>query len=130
MFLCQNGFGFIAKASTGLLIGKLDTSGKIFARSTSSENRDFAEQPILQVDREEEDTVVPTAEIRLGARYTHELSNGRLLLEGGWHMAGVFHSIRHLNSNFGSGYSFANGDVTNFGIQGPYLGLKWVGNYA
>lgn len=56
--------------------------------------------------------VVTGLEAKVGARYTHAMTQGDLSFEGGYQMA------NYNTSNFA-------GDV---GLHGIYLGLKWVGN--
>lgn len=57
--------------------------------------------------------IVPECEIKLGATYTRFVEQGDLSLDLGWMWINYFH-----------------GDVAagDFGLQGLYVGLKWLGN--
>ena len=57
--------------------------------------------------------VVPECEIKLGATYTRFIDQGNLSLDLGWMWINYFHG------------DMAEGD---FGLQGIYVGLKWLAN--
>ena len=68
--------------------------------------------------------VVPELDAKLGATYTYALAQGDLTLDAGWMWVNYFEVLQ--NSVF---------DVTsttkgNLGLQGPYVGLTWLGNVA
>ena len=70
--------------------------------------------------------VVPELDAKLGAMYTYAMAQGDLSLDIGWMWA------HYTNALFGGDY--AAGQVstaaTDFGIQGLYFGMKWIGNVA
>lgn len=66
-------------------------------------------------------SVVPGVEAKLGLKYGYEMGQGVLNIEGGYQVINYFDSLQNL-SLFGE---LKNAD---FGLYGPYLGLKWVGN--
>ena len=66
--------------------------------------------------------VVPELEAKAGATYTYSTAYGDISLDGGWMWINYFNPMTYGD----------DGEVhsVNFGLQGPYLGLKWVGNIA
>jgi len=62
--------------------------------------------------------MAPGLEAKLGANYAYEMSQGVLNLEGGYQVTEYF---RVLDTGLLSG-------STNFGLYGPYFGVKWLGN--
>lgn len=71
-------------------------------------------------------TVNPELEAKLGATYTYAMAQGDLSLDIGWMWVNYF-SVLHDASGAFAG---AGSKVSDFGLQGPFVGLKWVGNVA
>ena len=67
-------------------------------------------------------TIVPELESKLGIKYDYAMAQGDLTLDFGWLWINYFNAQPNLTP---STYSVASGD---FGLQGLYFGLKWMGN--
>ncbi|MDF1758184.1 MAG: Lpg1974 family pore-forming outer membrane protein [Legionellaceae bacterium] len=70
-------------------------------------------------------TVVPELEAKLGATYSYAMAQGDVTLDIGWMWVNYFNVVRSQGSQVFDAPS--SGD---FGLQGPYIGLKWMGNVA
>jgi len=110
-----NGFATYAKGATALLVGTsrfqrnltnlvIPTNGLI----TSGHRR----------------ALVPEVEAKLGATYTFAMPAGDLALDAGYMWVNYFNAQQGVNSIAGT--SFVS--ESDFGIHGPYFGLKWTGN--
>ncbi|KTD18015.1 Lpg1974 family pore-forming outer membrane protein [Legionella jordanis] len=106
-----NGFAIYGNGATALLVGdsKFDTAaafgGFLVGASSGSKT-----------------TIVPELEAKLGAKYTYAMAQGDLTLDAGW----MF--VDYINANHFIGTSAIGARESNFALQGPYAGLKWVGN--
>ncbi len=102
-----NGFAVYGNSATAILIGdsKFSSVGyTALANSGVSGSKT---------------TIVPELEAKLGAKYQYAMAQGDLTLDAGWMWVNYFNAQHIID------------DVvreTNFAIQGPYVGLKWVGN--
>ncbi len=103
----SNSFAVYGKFAGGLLIG--DSS----IDDTSNGVPPFAYSSTLEV--------IPELEGKLGLTYTHNLSRGTLIADAGYMVVNYF-------SVFESPQLVAS--ATNLAFQGPYAGLKWIGNIA
>ncbi len=63
--------------------------------------------------------IVPELDVKLGGSYTHRFATGLATLDIGWMVINYFNALTSPAL-----------DDTDFGVQGPYVGLKWVGSVA
>ena len=107
-----NGFAMYANSALSLLAG------------SSKFNNSFATNPAIVATYTGSTTaVVPEVEAKLGATYTYAMAQGDLSLDVGWMW------INYFNANQMGTFGAATVQ-TDVALQGPYIGLKWVGNVA
>ncbi|WP_133130645.1 Lpg1974 family pore-forming outer membrane protein [Legionella yabuuchiae] len=115
-------FAVYAKGATALLIGKADFS-------SSSANIQPAPEPDLDPTESftfssgSKTALVPELEAKLGLQYNVALTQGELTLDLGYMWVNYFQVLATLEGS--DTYS-----DSNFGLHGPYFGLKWVGSIA
>ncbi len=101
-----NGFAMYANAAAALLVTSVD-----FDDNRNNNNHG------------ERDSIVPELEAKLGVKYGFPLANGSLTIDGGYMVVNYFNAL-HTVVGTGAGLGVVESD---FGMHGPYLGLKWVG---
>jgi len=103
-----NGLGIYANGATAILAGTRATNG------TYTDSRHNS------IGGSSSDTViVPALDAKLGATYTYAMAQGDLTLDAGWMWVNYFDV-----------HNDASSSASNFGLQGPFIGLKWLGNVA
>ncbi|HBI21565.1 MAG TPA: hypothetical protein DDY37_03100 [Legionella sp.] len=103
-----NGLGIYANGATGILAG---------TRSFSASYSDSLGNSIG--GNGSQTVIVPVVDAKLGATYTYAMAQGDLTLDAGWMWVNYFNV--HANQE---------GVNSDFGLQGPFIGLKWLGNVA
>lgn len=106
-----NGLGMYANGAMGLLAG----SSKSSALITDVTNGDFMSISSSKT------IVVPELEGKLGLNYNYATAQGDLTLDIGWMWVNYFNVIKDQSTPTNN---------TDFSLQGPYIGLKWMGNVA
>lgn len=100
-----NGFAMYGNGATSILVGdsKFNANTNLFGLAAG-------------FSRGSKTTIVPELEAKLGANYTFALAQGDFSVDGGYMWVNYFNA-----QNVG----FLQSD---FALQGPYFGVKWVGN--
>ena len=107
-----NGLGFYANSAVAVLAGTSKSTTSITNENYRAGNETFSTTNSSTV-------VVPEMDTKLGATYTYAMAQGDLTLDGGWMFVNYFNAHSNLPS-----------DTHDFSLQGPFAGLKWVGNIA
>jgi hypothetical protein len=121
-----NGFGIYANGAAALYAGNsssndsytlTDLAGVTQTGYPSSSNLSFT-------------SVVPELEAKVGAKYTYAMAQGDLTLDVGWLWINYFQAniARGPETSLTSNSPVPN--AQNFGLEGLYFGLKWLGNVA
>lgn len=107
----KSGIGVHVNTATSLLVGYTSFSHLVFSSTAA----------LVQTGAET--TIVPELEARSGITYIYPMAQSDLTIDLGWMWVNYFNSYRE-------GQSHGQVIVSDFGLQGPYLGLKWVGSVA
>lgn len=109
-----NGFAFYGKAAATLLAGTTKynvANGSVFSARSRTQ-------------------IVPELEGKLGAKYTYAMSSGDLTLDVGYMWVDYINGRSALVVNGTSATTTSLTNRDDFGLNGVYAGLKWVGNVA
>lgn len=110
-----NGLGIYANGAAGLLAGA--------AKFSSTYIDNLTAQTVTTSGSTM--TVVPELEGKVGVNYTYAMAQGDLTLDVGWMWINYFNAVRAQDAAFS-----VNTNTGDFGLQGLYFGLKWLGNVA
>ncbi len=111
-----NGVGVYATGALSVLAG---------TSKASNQNTDWDTPADGYVFSLSQAKVVPELDAKLGAMYTYAMAQGDLSLDVGWmwaHYTNVLLGGDYINQTKPQSY--------DFGIQGLYFGMKWIGNLA
>ena len=113
-----NGLGVYANGAAALLAGTSKVSNS-YTLSTGTSTQNSASKT----------TIVPELEAKLGLKYGYAMAQGDLTLDVGWMWVNYFNATQSINSTAvaATSYQAIGGD---FGLQGLYFGLNWLGNVA
>ncbi|MBA2711220.1 MAG: hypothetical protein H0U57_11585 [Tatlockia sp.] len=113
-----NGFGVYANGATALLVGQSKLRGDYRFNNLSL-------LPFNGDDEYRSRTImVPEMEAKLGAKYTYAMAQGDLTLDAGYMWVHYWNATRNQVNRF-THFEVREGD---FSLNGPFVGLKWVGN--
>ena len=116
-----NGLGIYGNAAAALFAGETQFTLNSYQGLNSVFNY------VSAATRGKTTTVVPELEAKLGAKYTYAMAQGDLSLDIGWMWVNYFHAQQLGTAVAGKATGV---DESDFSLQGPYIGLKWVGNVA
>lgn len=111
----SKGFAVYANGATALLVGKSNFSQIHNNIITTSTPRISDTTDTLNGSRT---AIVPELEGKLGLNYTYLMRHGELTFDAGY-----------LWINYFNAQTIAVND-SDFGVQGPFLGVKWGGNFV
>lgn len=112
-----NGFGVFGDLAASILVGSVKTT------SSETYNNGTADTGSLTSSSSTGNSVIPEAEAKLGVRYTKALAQGDLSAEVGYQAVNYWDAQNITDYN-----DLGNSDESNFGYNGIFFGLKWVGN--
>ena len=131
-----NGLAMYANGASALLVGNHS-----FTKTIQGVTAAGVAGPVLTETGSVNSAIVPELEAKLGATYTYAMAQGDLSLDIGWMWVNYFNAL-----STGTGIASGTGTAaiggaaitpgfgatkeTNFAVQGPFIGLKWVGNVA
>lgn len=113
-----NGFSIFGNIAGALLIGSINSSS-----TETFTDADGTVTGLLTTNSDTGNTVVPEAEVKLGARFTKALAQGDLTAEVGYEAVNYWDAQNITDYN-----DVGNSDENNFAYNGIFFGLKWMGN--
>lgn len=111
-----NGLGVYANGAAAVLVG----SSKLSSSVTDSLVGTFSSSA-------SKTTLVPELEAKLGIKYDYAMAQGDLTLDLGWMWVNYFNAVQGISISRTVRNNISDAD---FGVQGLYFGLKWLGNVA
>jgi Legionella pneumophila major outer membrane protein precursor len=120
----KNGFSLYANTALALLVGTSDFNALLtVAPGTPATAGTFTASA-------SKNHVVPEVEAKIGGKYSHAMAQGNLTVDAGWMFVNYFNA-QHAIGVAGGLAAPGLGAVifeTDFAVNGPYVGLHWVGN--
>jgi len=112
----ENGFGVYANGAAALLAG-----------SSKISNANTVNGGVVVAPNASKAALVPELEAKLGVKYGYAMTQGELTLDAGWMWINYFNATQAIQSSVTTGLTpqVVGGD---FGLQGLYFGLNWLGN--
>ncbi|MDF1645597.1 MAG: Lpg1974 family pore-forming outer membrane protein [Legionellaceae bacterium] len=110
-----NGLGVYANGAMALLAG----SSKVSNSYTDNQGNSLQSSA-------SKSTIAPELEAKLGLKYDYAVAQGDLTLDVGWMWVNYW-NVNQSVAGIGPITTAQEGD---FGVQGLYFGLKWLGNVA
>ncbi len=109
-----SGFSLTANAAGSLLYGtNRYSAGFIFSPSGVVPRSAYATKK----------AIIPSLETKLGINYAYEAMQGLINFEAGYQVLNYFDALETRGA-----IGFSSASTNNFGLYGPYLGLKWISN--
>lgn len=116
----RNGFSLYANTAMSLLIGSKAFSDTLVLGPHTNPILDSFQNGVSNIASVS--SIAYGLEAKLGAKYTHVVTQGALTIDGGWMCVNYINALEYrlLLSARNSATREAN-----FAIQGPYVGMKW-----
>lgn len=105
-----NGLAMYAKGAGAILVGDSDFDVVANFGATG------VDTVSISGTADSKTAIVPEVEAKLGLTYTYAMAQGDLSIDAGWMWVNYFNAQTTINL-----------DDSDFGVQGPFVGLKWVG---
>ncbi|MGC1182195.1 Lpg1974 family pore-forming outer membrane protein [Legionella sp.] len=111
-YVFDNGFDIYAKAAAAVLVGtaKFNNGGISTLTGFST--------TVLHGSRT---AITPELEAKLGVDYTYSMTQGALILDAGYMWFNYFSPLNMVDA-------YGRLSSSDFGVSGPYVGLKYIGN--
>lgn len=103
------GFAIYSKGGGALLAG-------------ANKSRNFQNRQILNLASY--DALIPELEIKLGLKYTYDLAENNVIIDGGFMWLNYFNAFYEITPIINP----TRLTESNYGLYGPYVGIKFVGN--
>ncbi len=120
----NNGLGVYANGAVAMLVGNSQFTLNNINGLPGQIVPAAATTPLSFSAKGSSTTINPALEGKLGATYTYAMAQGDLSLDIGWMWVNYFNVIADKAAVRGTTSS------DDFGVQGPFVGLKWLGNVA
>lgn len=120
------GFGLSGAFDAALLVGNLSFSGNELFVVTASDDGVFSvsSRTVNDLNWDSQNTVSPAFDGKFGLNYKYQFNNGTLVaLELGYQVTKYIDVVEQMDRG-GTSATYFDTDVTNFGLNGPYLTLN------
>lgn len=108
----SSGFSLTANTATSILYGT--------ARANINYSQNAA---VLAHPYAARKMMVPGLEEKLGLNYHTQVAQGQLTIDGGYQALNYFNAVTRADSSVMG----PRGAISDFGMYGPYLGVRWLG---
>ncbi|MFA5960526.1 MAG: Lpg1974 family pore-forming outer membrane protein [Tatlockia sp.] len=125
-YMLGNGFGVYANGAAALLVGSAKFDHRLNPFVASTIVRSGLTTFAFNNNNNSRTIMVPELEGKLGAKYTYAMAQGDLTLDVGYMWVNYFNAEHTIvNNGIIGGVDVRESNVS---FNGPYVGLKWVGN--
>lgn len=105
-----------------------NTAGALLVGDSKFRNTAATTLPSVASSYGKKTQIVPELEAKLGLAYTHSMAQGDLTFDAGWMWVNYFAAQHNPEGSIDT--SSYNPASSNFALNGPFVGAKWVGNVA
>ncbi len=123
-----SGFGLSGMFDAALLVGNLSFSGNqldVTTTETSGHVFNITASEVDDLNWDSQNVVAPAFDAKFGLNYKYQFNNGTLVaLELGYQVTKYIDVVEQLDRGSASDDISFDTDVTNFGLNGPYLTLN------